>query len=60
MRVLPIERRRKNNGVEGEVEGDTSTRAGKRVLEEVDDARIETHLQSADGTKGQTGGPRLL
>ena len=60
MRVLPVARRGKNNGVEGEVEGDVSARAGKRVLEEVDNARIETHLQSADGTRGQTGGPGLL
>ena len=30
------------------------------MLEEVDNARIETHLQSADGTRGQTGGPGLL
>ncbi|RVW71522.1 hypothetical protein CK203_048015 [Vitis vinifera] len=52
MRVLPVARRGKNNGVEGEVEGDVSARAGKRVLEEVDNARIETHLQSADGTRG--------
>lgn len=43
MRVLPAARRGKNNKVEGEVEGDVSARAGKRMLEEVDDARIETH-----------------
>ena len=60
MRVLSAARKGKNSGAEGKVEGDVSTRAGKRVLEEVDDARIETHLQSADGTRGQTGGSGLL
>ena len=60
MRVLLATRRGKNSGVEEKVEGDVSARAGKRVLEEVDDARIETHLQSADGTRGQTGGLGLL
>ena len=59
MRLLPTEKRGKNSGAEGEVEGDVSTLAGKCVLEEVDDARIETHLQSADGTWGQTGGSGL-
>ena len=59
MRLLPIEKRGKNSRAEGEVEGDVSARAGKRVLEEVDDSRIETHLQSGDGTRGQTGGSGL-
>ena len=60
MRMLLATRRGKNSGVEEKVEGDVSARAGKRVLEEVDDARIETHLQSADGTRGQTSGLGLL
>ena len=60
MRVLPTERRGKNSGVEGEVEGDVSTRAGKHVMEVVDGARLESHLQSADGTREQTGGPGSL
>ena len=59
MRLLPTEKRGKNSGAEGEVEGDVSAPAGKCVLEEVDNARIETHLQSADGTRGQTGGSGL-
>ncbi|RVW97997.1 hypothetical protein CK203_029087 [Vitis vinifera] len=60
MRVLPTERRGKNSGVEGEVEGDVSTRAGKRVMEVVDGVRLETHLQSANGTREQTGGSGSL
>ena len=60
MRVLPATRRGKNSGVEEKVENDVSARMGKHVLEEVDNARIETHLQSADGTRGQTGGLGLL
>ena len=60
MRVLPAERRGKNSGVEGEVEGDVSTCAGKRVMEVVDGARLETHLQFADGTREQTGGSGSL
>ena len=57
MRVLPVERREENSGGEEEVEGDASACAGKHVMEEVGNARIETHLQSVDGTRGQTGGP---
>ena len=54
-RVLSTERRGKNSGdAAGGVEGDVATRAGKRVVEGV---RLETHLQSADGTREQTGGP---
>ena len=60
MRVLSAERRGKNSRVEGEVEGDVCARVGMRVLEDVDDARIETHLQFADGMRGQTGGLGLL
>ena len=60
MRVLPAERRGKNSGVVGEIEGDVATRAGKRVMEVVDGARLETHLQSADGTREQTDGPGSL
>ena len=60
MRVLPAERRGKNSGVVGEVEGDIATRAGKRVMEAVDGARLETHLQSADGTREQKDGPGSL
>ncbi|RVW80244.1 hypothetical protein CK203_044823 [Vitis vinifera] len=60
MRVLPVERRGENSGGEEEVEGDASACAGKHVMEEVDNARIETHLQSVDGTRGQTGGSGLL
>ncbi|RVW48648.1 hypothetical protein CK203_102160 [Vitis vinifera] len=54
MRVLLATRRGKNSGVEEKVENDVSARTGKHVLEEVDNTRIETHLQSADGTRGQT------
>ena len=60
MRVLLTERRGKNSGVVGEVEGDVATRAGKGVMEVVDGARLETHMQSADGTREQTGGPGSL
>ena len=60
MRVLLATRRGKNSGVEEKVENDVSARTGKHVLEEVDNTRIETHLQSADGTRGQTGGLGLL
>ena len=56
MRSMPTKKRGKNSEAEGEIEGDVSARPGKRVLEEVEDARIETHLQSADGTQGQTSG----
>ena len=60
MRVLPAERRGENSGGEEEVEGDASACAGKHVMEEVGNARIETHLQSVDGTREQTGGSGLL
>ena len=56
MRSMPTKKRGKNSEAEGEIEGDVSARPGKRGLEEVEDARIETHLQSADGTRGQTSG----
>ena len=61
MRVLPAERRGRNNGdAVGGVEGDVATRAGKRVVEVVEGARLETHLKSADGTREQIDGPGSL
>ena len=52
MRVLQAERRGRNSGdAVGGVEGDVATLAGKRVVEVVEGARLETHLKSADGTR---------
>ena len=56
MRLLPTEKSGKKIGVEGEVEGEVFACAGKRVLEKDDEARLETQLQSANGTRGQTSG----
>ena len=58
MRRMPAERKDTNSGdAAGEVEGEVATRAGKRVMELVEGVRPETHLQSADGTRGQIDGP---
>ena len=56
MRSLSTEKSGKKIGVEGEVEGEVFACAGKRVLEKDDEARLETQLQSVDGTQGQTSG----
>ncbi|RVX19807.1 hypothetical protein CK203_004986 [Vitis vinifera] len=61
MRTMPAERKGINRGdAVGEVEGDVATRAGKRVMEVVEGARLETHLQSADGMRGQMDGQGLV
>ena len=56
MRSLPTKKSEKKIIAEGEVEGEVFARAGKCMLEEDDDARLETQFQSADGTRGQTSG----
>ncbi|RVW92687.1 hypothetical protein CK203_041610 [Vitis vinifera] len=58
MRRMSAERKDSNSGdAAGEVEGEAVTRVGKRVMELVEGVRPETHLQSADGTRGQIDGP---
>ncbi|RVW46014.1 hypothetical protein CK203_068568 [Vitis vinifera] len=54
---LPKRKDTNSGDAAGEVEGEVATRAGKRVMELVEGVRPETHLQSADGTRGQIDGP---
>ena len=56
LRIFPTEKSGKKAVADAEVGGEADTRAGKRVVEEGNDTRLEVMIQSADGMQSQMYG----
>ena len=56
LRIFPTEKSGKRAVVDVDIGGEADTRAGKHVVEEGNDTRLEVMIQSADGMQSQTYG----